>query len=111
MHNAAKKHTIEDANKRIQDMFSKLSQHQHKDLMNQPLSNKCALFEQYKNEYKTLIELEMRYRCRQYQNSKDILSDINEMILIKFSYLSKTGESEDSMKVHEFQQYFDNIVK
>lgn len=33
------------------------------------------------------------------------------MILNKFSYFAKTGESEDSLKLQEFQQYFDNIVR
>ena len=70
--------------------------------MNQPLSKHCPLFEQYKHEWKTLAMIDTMHRCRKYHNSKEIINDINNLILTKFSYLSRSGESDDSLKVHAF---------
>lgn len=33
-HNAAKKHSVEEGNKRVRDFFAKLAQHEHAALMN-----------------------------------------------------------------------------
>lgn len=54
MHSAAKKHSVEDANKRMRDFFMKLSSHEHVGLMSQPLSKHSPLFEQFKNDWKPL---------------------------------------------------------
>lgn len=42
------------------------------------------------------------HRCGKYNNSKEIISDINNLILTKFSMLSASGDSDDIIKVQAF---------
>lgn len=60
------------------------------------------MFEQYKNDWKALAMIDTMHRCGKYHNSKEIINDINNMILTKFSMLSASGESEDLIKVQAF---------
>ena len=53
--------------------------------------------------------IDTMHRCGKYHNSKEIINDINNMILTKFSMLSASGESDDLIKVQAFQSYFDQI--
>ena len=53
--------------------------------------------------------IDTMHRCGKYQNSKEIMQDINSMILTKFRMLHTSGESEDLMKAHGFQKYYDQI--
>ena len=87
MHNQAKKQSTDDANKRIRDFFMQLSQHEHSDLMNQPLSKNNPLWATYKFEWKALTMIQSMHRCGKYTNSKDIFADIDNLILIKFNML------------------------
>ena len=59
VHSAAKKHSVEDANKRVTDFLTKLCSHEHAGLMNRPLSKHCPLFEQYKHEWNSLAMIDM----------------------------------------------------
>lgn len=106
--NAAKKQGVEDANKRIRDFFNKLGQHEAAAMMNEPIA-KNSQFEQYRSEWKALVMIDSMHRCGKYSNSKEIMQDIDSMILTKFRMLHTSGESEDLMKAHAFQKYFDQI--
>lgn len=70
--------------------------------MNQPLSRHSPLWEQYKNDWKALAMIDQMHRCGKYNNSKEIISDINNLILTKFSMLSASGDSDDIIKVQAF---------
>lgn len=109
LHNLAKKQSTEDANKRVRDFFDKLSDQEFSGLMNQPLSKHSPLWDQYKNDWKALAMIDAMHRCGKYTNSKEIISDINNLILTKFSMLSASGDSDDIIKVQAFQRYFDQI--
>lgn len=67
--------------------------------MNQPLSKHSPLFEMYKNDFKALAMIDAMHRCGKYTNSKEIISDINQLILTKFSMLSASGDSEDIINI------------
>lgn len=46
--------------------------------------------------------IDAMHRCKKYTNSKEIIGDINNLILTKFSMLSASGDSEANTKVMIF---------
>lgn len=74
--------------------------------MNQPLDKSNPCYEKYKNDYKFLAQIEIKFRLSEYTNTKEIYNDMNRMFLSKFEMASVAG-GDDLFKAQEFRNFFD----
>lgn len=53
--------------------------------------------------------IEMAQRCGRYKDAREILNDINALIMNKYQIHSAASENDDLRRVTTFQTFFDQI--
>jgi len=82
-HNSAKKTNTSDTQKKIEDMLERLKRSQHAHLFNQPIGKDEPLYENFKNNNKTLSFIELNLKMGQYTNTGQIGQDIRQIVAIR----------------------------